>query len=178
MDYSDVDVTECLTGGDGEMLCFALDRARKEFAWKTGGLDAAQLRRRIPTSTMTLAGLIKHLAFVEDGFTAMAQGRPSGILQSQQNEDDADEWESALVDEPSALYAMWYEAVARSQAAWASMIVEDGLDVIIEDPDPAWNKNRRRILVDLLEENLIHLGHVDLLRESIDGRRGHGWPEE
>lgn len=178
MDYSDLSVTECLTGDDGEMLCFALDRVRKEFAWKTGGLDTAQLRHRIPTSELTVAGLIKHMAFVEDGFTAMAQGRPSGILQSQQEQTGSDAWESALADEPNALYAMWHEAVARSQAAWAEMIFEDGLDVIIEDPDPAWNKNRRRILVDLLEENLIHLGHADLLRESIDGRRGHGWPEK
>lgn len=44
-------------------------------------------------------------------------------------------------------------------------------------PDPAWTKNRRRILVDLLEENLIHLGRVDVLREATDGRRGHGWSE-
>lgn len=103
MDYSDLSVTECLTGGEGEMLCFALDRARKEFAWKTGGLDAAQLRSRIPTSAMTLAGLIKHMALVEDGFTAMAQGRPTGVLQSQQ-QSGSDEWETALGDEPSTLH--------------------------------------------------------------------------
>ncbi len=171
MDYTQLAVTECLLGQDGEMLCFALDRARKEFAWKTGGLDAERLRRRLPTSTMTLAGLIKHLALVENGFTARALGRED------QDSSEVDEWESALTDEPEELYALWYGAVARSQAAWAEMIIDGGLDVIIDDPDPAWNKNRRRILVDLLEENLIHLGHVDLLREAIDGRRGHGWPE-
>lgn len=176
MDYSELPVSECLRGGDGEMLCFALDRARKEFAWKTGGLDAVQLRQRIPTSTMTLAGLIKHLAFVEDGFTARAQGISSGHLHEQYPADGPDEWESALSDEPEALYAMWCEAIERSRNAWAQMITNGGLDAIVEDPDPAWNKNRRRVLVDLLEENLIHLGHVDLLREAIDGRRGHGWP--
>ena len=58
MDYRDLKVTECLLGNDGEMLCFALDRVRKEFAWKTGGLDVEQLRRRHPPSMMTLAGLI------------------------------------------------------------------------------------------------------------------------
>lgn len=176
MDYSELPVRECLVGGDGEMLCFALDRARKEFAWKTGGLDSEQLRHRLPPSTMTLAGLIKHLALVEDRFTAMARGRLSGPLQEQHREGEGDEWESALADEPAALYEMWYGAVERSRDAWAEMIMDDGLDVIVEDADPAWNKNRRRILIDLLEENLIHLGHVDLLREAVDGRRGHGWP--
>jgi hypothetical protein len=86
-------------------------------------------------------------------------------------------WQSAVTDEPADLYALWYGAVERSRTAWAEMIIDGGLDVIVEDADPAWNKNRRRILVDLLEENLIHLGHVDVLREGVDGRRGHGWPD-
>lgn len=172
MDYTELPVTECLVGTEGELLCFALDRVRKEFAWKTGGLDTDQLRQRLPTSTMTLAGLIKHLAFVEDSFTARAQGRPDSPPP------EVDEWESALTEPADDLYARWYGAVDRSRAAWSEMIMDGGLDVIIEDPDPDWNKNRRRILIDLLEENLIHLGHVDLLREAIDGRRGHGWPDE
>lgn len=176
MDYSELPVSECLLGGDGEMLCFALDRVRKEFAWKTGGLNAHQLRQRLPPSTMTLAGLIKHLALVEHRFTSMAQDRPA-VSPQDHDAPDGDEWESALTDEPEALYAMWYGAVEQSRDAWAEMITDGGLDGIVADPDPAWNKNRRRILVDLLEENLIHLGHVDLLREAIDGRRGHGWPE-
>jgi hypothetical protein len=174
MDYTDLPVTECLRGSDGEMLCFALDRVRKEFAWKTGGLGAEQLRRQHPPSTLTLAGLIKHLAFLEHGFTAMAQGRPQDPGWAEQ---DRAVWRSAATDEPADLYALWYGAVERSRTAWADLISDGGLDVIVPDPDPAWNKNRRRILVDLLEENLIHLGHVDLLRESIDGRSGHGWPE-
>ena len=177
MEHTQLEVTECLTGGDGEMMCFALDRVRKELAWKTGGLNAAQLRHRLPSSAMTLAGLIKNLALVEDQFTAMTQGLTSGPLQSQQPQDGRDEWITALDDTPNALYAMWYDAVQRSRSAWVQMITNNGLDEVIDDPDPAWNKNRRRILVDLLEENLIHLGHVDLLRESIDGRRGHGWPD-
>lgn len=179
MGYEELPVTECLRGTDAELLGFALDRARKEFAWKTGGLDAEQLRRRHPPSTMTLAGLIKHLAFVEDGFTATAQGRPLPPPWDERDWVTNDDWgwESAVTDEPDQLYALWYGAVARSRAAWAELAAAGGLDVIVADPDPDWSRNRRRILVDLLEENLIHLGHVDLLREAVDGRRGHGWPD-
>jgi len=125
---------------------------------------------------MTLAGLIKHLAYVEDAFTAMAQGRPAGSDEPPTG-DGPDEWESALTDDPDDLYALWYGAVERSRRGWAEMITNGGLDAIVADPDPAWTKNRRRVLIDLLEENLIHLGHVDVLREAVDGRRGHGWPE-
>lgn len=174
MDYTDLPVSECLLGGEAEMLTFALDRVRKELAWKTADLDAAQLRRRLPPSAMTLGGLIKHLSLVEDSFTAAAEGR-SPTLSAVDN--DVSEWESALSDEPDDLYARWFAAVERSRTAWAAMIADDGLSAIVDDPDPAWTKNRRRILVDLLEENLIHLGHVDILREATDGRRGHGWPE-
>jgi hypothetical protein len=59
-----------MTAGEVEMLLFALDRSRATFAWKVGGLDAAALRREFPPSTMTIGGLIKHLALSEDSKTA------------------------------------------------------------------------------------------------------------
>lgn len=136
MDYTELPVSECLLGNDGDMLCFALDRVRKEFAWKTGGLDAVQLRQRLPSSTMTLAGLIKHMAFVEDWFTAVAQGRPAGQLQEQHAAEDRDVWQSALFDEPDALYAMWYGAIGRSRAASTEMITNGGLDAIVRGSRP------------------------------------------
>ena len=59
-----------MTADEVEMLLFALDRSRAQFAWKVGGLDAAALHQPHPPSTMTIGGLIKHLACVEDGVTA------------------------------------------------------------------------------------------------------------
>src|SRR6266542_6881186 len=55
-----------MTAGEVEMLLFALERSRAQFAWKCGGLDAAGLSQRHPPSAMTLGGLLKHLALVED----------------------------------------------------------------------------------------------------------------
>ena len=63
----DTAITEpSLTAGEAEMLIFALDRSRATFAWKSGGLDAQALNKAHPPSTMTLAGIIKHLAWVDD----------------------------------------------------------------------------------------------------------------
>jgi Protein of unknown function (DUF664) len=45
--------------------------------------------------------------------------------------------------------------------------------VVIADPDPRWSSNRRRILIDLLEEYLKHTGHADVLREAVDGLTGN-----
>jgi Protein of unknown function (DUF664) len=178
LDYTGLPFTECLRGTDAEMLFFALDRARVQFAWKTGRLDADQLRRRHPPSTMTLAGLIKHMAFVEHGFTAGAHGRPLGPPWDTRDWEANDDWvwSSAVIDEPTALYALWYGAVERSTAAWKSMLADGGLDVVVEGDDQDWIKNRRRYLIDLLEEYLKHTGHADMLREAVDGLRGNDPP--
>ena len=175
MDWSDLPFAECLRGTESEMWAFALDRARRQFAWKTGGLDAEQLRRVHPPSTMTLAGLIKHMAFVDAGFTAAAADRPLGPPWDQRDWGSNDDWswESAVDDSPAELYALWYSGATHARAAWADLSAHDGLDVLVDDPDPAWTKNRRRILADLLEEYLKHTGHADVLREAVDGIRGN-----
>jgi len=100
------------------MLQFALDRVRQQFAWKTGGLDAEQLRRQHPPSTMTLAGLVKHLTFVEDGFTCLAAGEPLGPPWDTRTwaENDRWAWESAIIDDPRDLHEAWYAAAERSRA--------------------------------------------------------------
>ncbi|HYN71837.1 MAG TPA: DUF664 domain-containing protein [Nakamurella sp.] len=55
-----------MTAGEVEMLIFALDRSRAQFAWKCGGLDDDALHKAHPPSAMTLGGIVKHLAFVDD----------------------------------------------------------------------------------------------------------------
>ncbi|TCC57681.1 DUF664 domain-containing protein [Kribbella pittospori] len=175
MDWRDIQLSECPRGTDAEMLRFAVDRVRQQFAWKTGGLDAEQLRRTHAPSTMTLAGLVKHMTFVEDGFTAQAAEQPLGPPWDVRSWVENDEWgwESAVSDDPEQLYAQWYAAAKRSQTTWAQLSAGGGLDVVIDTGEPAWAKTRRRFLIDLLEEYLKHTGHADLLREAIDGLRGN-----
>ncbi|TDO69407.1 uncharacterized protein DUF664 [Kribbella sp. VKM Ac-2571] len=177
MDWKDLPLDRCPRGNEVETLQFALDRVRQQFAWKTGGLTGEQLRQTHPPSTMTLAGLIKHLAFVEDGFTARAAGQPLGPPWDTRSwvENDRWGWESAVTDDPDELYALWYAAAARSRAAWQQLSADGGLDILVEDPDPdpAWTSNRRRIAIDLLEEYLKHTGHADVLREAVDGVTGN-----
>ena len=170
-------MVDCLRGGEAEMLLFALDRVHRQFAWKTGGLDAEQLRRKHPPSTMTQAGLIKHMAFVEGGFTARAAGRRVGAPWDARDWVANDEWgwESAVTDDPAALYSLWYAAVERSGRTWAELVADGGLDVTPPDSGD-YIVNRRRILIDLLEENLLHTGHASLLREAVDGLTGNDPP--
>ncbi|GAA1287580.1 DUF664 domain-containing protein [Saccharothrix xinjiangensis] len=168
--------------GEVEMLLFALERSRAQFAWKCGGLDADALNRPHPPSAMTLGGLLKHLALVEDRHTAhYVTGRPPGPPWDAAGIDfDADpdwEWRTAHEHAPEELYALWRAAVARSRAAWAGVLAEGGLDRPSASARPGGSPDLRRGLVDLHDEYARHVGHADLLREAVDGLVGEDPPQ-
>jgi hypothetical protein len=169
------------TAGEVEMLLFALDRSRAQFAWKCGGLDAAALRQPHPPSTMTLGGLVKHMAFIEAYYTAqdLTGGPPIGPWKAEDFEADPDWcWHSAADDSPEELYALWQGAVERRQAAVAKALAEGGLDQPTKSVTPdGQSPNLRRILVDLHDEYARHVGHADLFREAVDGLVGEDPPQ-
>ena len=167
-----------ITAGEVDMLLFALERSRAQFAWKTGGLDAAGLRKAHPPSTMTLGGLLKHLALVEDKYTAeFLTGQPYPAVWRGYDGPDW-EWRSAAEDSPEELYGLWRGAVERSRAAWAAALADGGLDqpakLVLED---GASPNLRRALVDVHDEYARHVGHADLLREAVDGLVGEDPPQ-
>lgn len=169
--------------GEAELLTFALDRARSTFAWKTGGLDAAALAARTcPPSTMTLGGLVKHFALVEDHYTAIAftggaMGEPWDSVDPGEWPDW--EWRSAANDTADELYALWRAAVQRSRKAVAAMVADGGMGQPTRlTTQSGASPNLRRVLVDLHEEYARHLGHADLLREALDGLVGEDPPRD
>jgi Protein of unknown function (DUF664) len=163
------------TASELEVLMFALDRARDQFAWKVGGLDAAGLNALHPPSAMTLGGLIKHQAHVEDNIvshhlTGAPVGSPWNAVDYQADPDW--DWRSAAADSPAELYELWRGAVERSKSAWARVLADGGLD----QPSRAGDINLRRVLVDTIEQNIRHTGNADLVREAIDGLVGEDPP--
>jgi hypothetical protein len=166
-------------GTEAEMLLGALDRNRATFAWKCGGLAAHDMRATLSPSTLTLAGLVKHLALVEDHyFTRQLLGRPYPAPWDAVDFDaDPDwEWRTALDDSPDDLMGLWRASVERSRAAVAEAIAVDGLDVRVREAGGGEPYNLRRVLVDAIEEYARHTGHADLLRESVDGLTGESVP--
>lgn len=170
-----------MTAGEVDMLLFALDRSRAQFAWKVGGLDAAGLSKPHPPTTMTLGGLLRHLALVEDAKVAnFVTGQPLGPPWDARDvaANWAWAWRTAADDSPEELYALWQGAVERSRAAWARVLADGGLDqpskfVTRSSESP----NLRRFLVDLHDEYAHHVGHADLLREAVDGLVGEDPPQ-
>ena len=171
-----------MTAGEAEMLLFALERCRAYIAWKCGGLDAAGLNQLLPPSKMTLGGLLKHLALVEErytiDFTGEAPGAPLDIPEAQTDHDWA--WRTASDDTPEELYALWRGTVAHSRAAMAKALADGGLDQPAKYTTSGGGSspNLRRIVVDLHEEYARHVGHADLLREAVDGLVGEDPPEQ
>ncbi len=176
--------TEPPTAGDeAATLVGELERVRRVISWKCGGLDAAGMRARVGSSTMTLAGLLKHLTLVEaDVFRRRLDGSPLGPPWDGVDwAGDRDwEWRTATTEEPDALRAAWREAVAESRARLARALAEGGLDQRCRGivTDEGESPMLRRVVVDLIEEYARHAGHADLLREAVDGVTGEDAPRE
>ncbi len=169
-----------LMAGEEETLLFAIHRSRAQLAWKCGGLDAAQLGRTFPPSTMTLGGILKHLAFLDDWtavrLTACRMPEPWRGVDWDAEPDWP--WTSAAQDSPGELYALWTAAAARCRAAVDEVLADGGLDRPSQFSfNPEYLPNARRLLVDLHDDYARHTGHADLFREAIDGLVGEDPPQ-
>ena len=170
-----------IAGDEAAMLLGYLERQRATFAWKSGGLDAAGLRATAGRSSMTLGGMLKHLArFEDDMSTEWLQGREQ-LPPWNEVDWDADpdwDWRTAADDTPEELYARWQEAVDRSRALFAEALAKGGLDQPGRDVGdaPYQLPSVRFILLNMIEEYARHNGHADLIRESVDGLVGHDPP--
>ena len=170
-----------VAGDETSTLLGSLERQRRTFAWKCGGLDRAGLTHRQPPSTMTLGGLLKHLALIEDAyFSARLPGRDIGPPWNGVDFDsDPDwEWRTTADDAPGEIYTLWEQAVSRSRVAVAEALASGGLDHLAAWTSPEGDRpSLRRILVDIIEEYARHTGHADLLREAVDGLVGEDPPQ-
>ena len=169
-----------LAGTEVEHLTGALDRLRTTFRWKADGLDTRGLAVPVGASSLTLGGLLKHLAFVEAfTFTVKLRGESPGTPWAEAPWDDVENWEfrSAAGQPPEELYGLFDDAVARSRERLAGLVADGGLDqpVHVSSSDGR-HASLRRLVFDLIEEYGRHTGHADLLRESVDGLVGEDPP--
>jgi uncharacterized damage-inducible protein DinB len=160
-------------GDERATLLGFLDRHRATFRWKAGGLDRGQLDQSLPPSDLTLGGMVKHLAFVEDWwFGRMLQGVQVEPWVSVDWRADGDwDWHSAADDTPEQLWELYDDAVRRSEHAVRN---SESLDSVAELRTHGTDEpiSLRWILVHMIEEYARHNGHADLIRQSIDGSVG------
>ena len=170
-----------LAGNDVETVLGQLERQRRTFAWKTGGLDAAGLAVKVGASSMTLGRLVKHLAMIEeDYFRCRLHGREPGPPWNAVDLENDPEWpwHSADNDAPEELYALYRNAVAQSRSLLEEALADGkGLDrpTALEFDGEA--VTLRWLMANLIEEYARHVGHADLIREAVDGLVGEDPPD-
>jgi uncharacterized damage-inducible protein DinB len=159
------------TGGEKESLYVSLDRHRDVVLWKLDGLDDEQLRRPMTASGTSLLGLVKHLASVEYGWFSEPFGREIEPLSFDPDDENAD-----LRVEPHETTEDIVAFYARARAASDRVIDELDVDHI----GTAWfggSVTMRWVLIHMIEETARHAGHMDILRELIDGATGDHPPD-
>jgi len=164
-------------GDERTTLIESLRCQRLTLEMKCSGLDAeAMARRSVEPSTMSLLGLVRHLAEVERGtFRKMMAGQDVSQLFCSDTDRDGDF--DGAVPEPQVVAEAW--DAWRSEINFATRFVADApsLDITGDDPlnqhgSGGGSMSLREVLVGMIQEYARHMGHVDLLRERIDGRIG------
>jgi uncharacterized damage-inducible protein DinB len=154
------------TGGEKESLRISLDRHRDVVLWKLAGLDDEQLRRPMTATGTNLLGLVKHLAAVEYGWFCETFGRETEVLPFDEDDENAD-----LRVRPDERTQDILDFYARARAASDRVIDE----LSVDDLGKAWFGDAvtlRWVLIHMIEETARHVGHLDIVRELIDGSTG------
>ncbi|MBV9871893.1 MAG: DinB family protein [Frankiaceae bacterium] len=154
-----------------------LNYQRATLEWRCLGLGPAGLNATAAASTMTLGGMLKHLAYVEHYWF----GRRLRDLDAERPWSEVDwqadpdwDWHSAASDSPDELFDLWHSTVDRSRALVAEALMEGDLGQLSKriEPHDDERPSLRWILVHMIEEYARHNGHADLIREAIDGETG------
>jgi hypothetical protein len=164
-------------GDERVTLVESLRSARLTLEMKCSGLDAdAMARRSVEPSTMSLLGLVRHLAEVERAtFRVLLAGEAAPPLFCSDADRDGD-FDGAVPD-PRVVAEAW--AAWRAEVDFATRFVAEApsLDITGDDPlnqhgSGGGAMSLREALVGMIWEYARHMGHADLLRERIDGRIG------
>ncbi|MEU4516433.1 DinB family protein [Nonomuraea wenchangensis] len=152
------------------MLADVLAAQRATLELKCAGLDADLARRTVEPSTLSLLGLVRHLADVERRwFRKVLAGQDASPRFSSAEDPDGD-FDGAVPDE-RVIAGAWH--AWREEVAFADAYVAEAPHLDVEGHD-AWRGrvSLRWVLIHMIEEYARHNGHADLLRERIDGARG------
>jgi uncharacterized damage-inducible protein DinB len=157
--------------GERATLLDYLSAYRLTMEMKCEGLDPAQLARRsVPPSTMSLLGLIRHMADVERNWFRRVMSQADAPALYWSDDVPAADWAGAVADQAVVddAWRAW-----REEVAFAEDFVAGSPDLGIKGTMRDGTKVAlREVLLHMVEEYARHCGHADLLRERVDGRVG------
>jgi uncharacterized damage-inducible protein DinB len=160
-------------GSELDLLRQYLDYQRATVLLKTERLTREQLTQRLPPSTLTLAGLLYHLARVEETwFEVRFAGMPQRLPWAGRDWDADPDWEFRTAADlaPTQLRRRYRDACHRSRGVVARAGGLDQLSVSVDRHGEQFSL--RWVMLHLIEETARHAGLADLLRQAVDGSVG------
>ena len=156
-------------GDERTTLTGFLEDQRSTLAWKCQGLSDAQLKTpSVPPSSLTLLGLVRHMAEVERSwFRRRLSAEPIGRIWCTEAQPDAD-FDSVADADVAEAFSRWGEECRIARSILKEL---DSLDVTFSTPDYL-EMSARCMVNHMIEEYSRHNGHSDLIRERIDGKTG------
>lgn len=159
------------THGERETLLDYLGNYRKTLVMKCEGLTPEQLATAsVPPSNLTLLGLVRHMAAVEQSWFRRVMGRDLALPRLYGKGEDRDADFTAV--EPTQACVDEAFASLQREVAHAEAFVDAQDDLGVTGTHDEGEIELREVLVHMIEEYARHCGHADLLRERIDGRTG------
>ncbi|AIJ24101.1 DinB family protein [Amycolatopsis methanolica] len=157
-------------GGERELLRAHLEYHRATLAWKCDGLSDADLRKQsMPPSTLSLLGLVRHMAEVERAWFRRTINGETELPLVWSDEGDFqvayDAWESTR----SEAFAAWQAEVEHARRIEAAA---DSLDLVVHSARWGADVSLRAVMLHMIHEYARHNGHADFLREGVDGVTG------
>ncbi|MFE6846397.1 DinB family protein [Streptomyces sp. NPDC057686] len=156
--------------GERAVLAGYLRDQRLTLELKCAGLDAeAMARRSVEPSNLSLLGLVRHLAGVEQYWFRQVMAGEDVRRHYRSEQDPAADFTQAVAD-PAVVADAW--ATWRAEVAFAERLVAEAPDLDVAGDGDGQPMELREVLVHMIEEYARHNGHADFLRERIDGRVG------
>ena len=156
-------------GDERTLLNAFLEFHRETFLWKCSGLTGEQLARRpVPTSTMSLLGLVRHITDVERYWFRDVTGREDVTSLYWGQPDRDSDFDDLRAEGAERDFVAYLEEMEHCRTIQAST----DLDAIVVDRANGDQNSFRWVMIHMIEEYARHNGHADLFREAIDGEAG------
>ena len=152
--------------GELETLTGFLEYFRATVVMKASGLSDAQGAKQLLPSITTVSGLVRHLTDVERFWFQVRMDGQQGLPMAWSDEDPDGDFRVSEEDSLASLIADYESACAQSRAVLANFELDDLCRGSVRERSVRW------VLVHMIEETGRHCGHLDILRELLDGSTG------
>lgn len=157
-------------GAEKDLLCAQLDDKRTIMLRKVAGLSEEDLRRTPTASSLSLLGLLKHSAYAHRWwFRRVFAGEDLDFSWAEEDQDPDLDFRPEPDETAEGIAAVYRDEVERSR----TIVAAASLDTAARAPRPGEEETTLRgIMLHMIQETSRHLGHADIIRETIDGSTG------